>query len=81
MNQRYEAFTAAAAKISSRANRTEVSNIIDSAWDNAYSTLKEQPDTEMTWDQLFTATIGSLLSCNPYNRHVVAFFTSRGITY
>jgi hypothetical protein len=30
---------------------------------------------------MFTATIGSQLSSGQYNRHVVAFFTTRGITY
>jgi hypothetical protein len=58
-----------------------VDAIIDSARINANDTVRDERLPLSDWDYMFTATIGSQLSTGQYNRHVVAFFTTRGITY
>jgi hypothetical protein len=81
-NLRYDAFQAMARKIKSRANRYAVQDIIGSAYDNANATVYIETDvTERQWDSIFTGSIGVLLSTGEYNQQVVAFFTTRGITY
>jgi hypothetical protein len=81
-NLRYDAFQAMAKKINSRANRHVAQDIIGSAYDNANATVySEKSVTEREWDSIFTGSIGELLSTGEYNHHVVAFFTTRGITY
>jgi hypothetical protein len=81
-NLRYDAFQAMARKIKSRANRYAVQDIIGSAYDNANATVStETAVTERQWDSIFTGSIGVLLSTGEYNHQVVAFFTTRGITY
>jgi hypothetical protein len=79
---RYDAFQVMAKKIKSRTNRCIAQDIIGSAYDNANATVHiEKSVTEREWDSIFTGTIGELLSTGEYNHQVVAFFTTRGITY
>ena len=81
-NLRYDAFLAMAKKIKSNDNRYVAQDIIGSAYDNANATVYiEKGVTECQWDSIFTGTIGELLSTGEYNHQVVAFFTTRGITY
>jgi hypothetical protein len=81
-NLRYDAFQAMARKIKSRANRYAAQDIIGSAYDNANATVSiETAVTERQWDSIFTGSIGVLLSTGEHNQQVVAFFTTRGITY
>lgn len=80
-DRRYDALNADAAKIKSRDNRMAVDAIIDSARINANDTVRDERLPLSDWDYMFTATIGSQLSSGQYNRHVVAFFTTRGITF
>jgi len=80
-DSRYNAFNSAASKIKSRDNRLAVDEIIDSARINANDTIRDERLPLSDWDHMFTATIGSILSEGRHNRHVVAFFTSRGISY
>jgi len=82
MITKYDALTAAAKKITSAANRYTILDLIGSGHDNANATIydeKAQPASE--WDNMFTGSIGALLSTGEYNRHVVSFFTTRGITF
>ena len=68
-------------KIASRENRDAVDYIIDSARINAEDTILEGNATESDWDRMFIGTIGSQLSTGEYNRHVLGFFTKRGVEY
>lgn len=82
MNNRYTALTADCAKIASRANREAVDYIIDAARINANDTVHaEKAQPESAWDSIFTGTIASILCDGGHDRHVVAFFTSRGISF
>jgi hypothetical protein len=79
---KYDAFQVMAKKIKSNSNRYIVQDIIGSAYDNANATVYiEKGVTESQWDSIFTGSIGELLSTGEYNHQVVAFFTTRGITY
>lgn len=60
-------------------NSQAVQYILEQAELNATQTIDEK--TDLTWDQLFYGSVGSILSTGYYNRHVVAFFHFRGITY
>ena len=71
----------ACAKIKSRDNRWAVDAIIDSARINANDTISDDKRPESDWDYFFKATLASILSDGGHNRHVVAFFTTRGISY
>jgi len=61
------------------ANAQAIQYILEQAELNATQTMNEK--TDLTWDQLFYGSVGSMLSMGDYNRHVVAFFHFRGITY
>lgn len=80
-DRRYDSLNADAAKIKSRDNRLAVDTIIDSARINANDTVRDEHMPLSAWDGMFTATLGSILSDGGHNRHVVAFFTARGITF
>ena len=77
----YATLLAECKKIVSQKNRYLVDYIIDSARINADDTILEGNATESDWERLFIGTIGSQLSTGEYDRHVVGFFTKRGITY
>ena len=80
-DRRYAAFNAMASKIKSRDNRLAVDAIIDSARINANDTVRDEHLPESAWDGMFTATLASILSEGGHNRHVVGFFTTRGISF
>ena len=80
-DRRYDTLNADAAKIKSRDNRLAVDAIIDSARINANDTVRDERMDLSAWDGMFTATLASILSEGGHNRHVVAFFTTRGITF
>lgn len=68
--------------IQSMKNRDLVKHIISAARANANDTLaqnKDLPDTD--WDRMFCGSIGVLLCTGEYDRHVIGFFTRRGITW
>jgi hypothetical protein len=77
----YETLLADCKKITSQKNHYDVDAIIDNARVNADDTIRDGDAPESDWGYLFTATIGSQLSTGEYDRHVVGFFTKRGITY
>lgn len=80
-DRRYDALNTDAAKIKSRDNRLAVDAIIDSARINANDTVRDEHLPLSDWDNMFTNTLASILSDGGHNRHVVAFFTTRGITF
>lgn len=80
-DRRYDALNADASKIKSRDNRNAVDAIIDSARINANDTVRDEHLPLSDWDNMFTNTLASILSDAGHNRHVVAFFTTRGITF
>lgn len=80
-DRRYDALNADASKIKSRDNRLAVDAIIDSARINANDTVRDEHMPMSDWDHMFTATLASILSDGGHNRHVVAFFTTRGIRF
>lgn len=80
-DRRYDALNADASKIKSRDNRNAVDAIIDSARINANDTVRDERLPLSAWDNMFTNTLASILSDAGHNRHVVAFFTTRGITF
>jgi hypothetical protein len=80
-DHRYTALLAACDKIKSRDNRLAVDNIIDSARINANDTIRDERLPLSDWDSMFTSTLASILSDGGHNRHVVAFFTTCGISY
>jgi hypothetical protein len=80
-DRRYDAFNADAAKIKSRDNRLAVDAIIDSARINANDTVRDEHLALSEWDRVFTGTLEGILADGGHNRHVIAFFTTRGITF
>ena len=80
-DRRYTGLLTACDKIKSRDNRNAVDNIIDSARINANDTIRDERLPLSDWDNMFTSTLASILSDGGHNRHVVAFFTTRGITF
>ena len=83
MNSRkIDALYAGSNKIKSRANRDAVQYIINCGEVNAADTIRDDKErTEADYEWLAIATIASCLSTGEYNRYVVGFFTSRGISY
>ena len=77
----YETLLTDCKKITSQKSRYDVDAIIDNARVNADDTIRDGDAPESDWEYLFTATIGSQLSTGEYDRHVVGFFTKRGITF
>jgi len=72
----------ASRKLSNLANRNAVQYIINCGEVNAADTIRDDKDrTEADYEWLAIETIASCLSGGEYNRYVVAFFTSRGISY
>lgn len=69
-------------KLKNYANRNAVQYIINCGEVNAADTIRDDKErTEGDYEWLAIATIESCLSSGEYNRYVVGFFTSRGITY
>ena len=81
-SKRIDSLFADSQKIKTRANREAVQYIINCGEVNAADTIrddKERTDSDYEW--LALATIASCLSTGEYNRHVIAFFVNRGVTY
>lgn len=69
-------------KIKNSDNRATVDYLINVGESNANSTVfDEKAAPESDWERIAIGSIGSLLSEGGYNRHVVAWFANRGVTY
>jgi hypothetical protein len=64
-----------------RHDRRAVDDIIDSARINANDTVRDERLALTDWDRVFAGTLAGILGDGGHNRHVVAFFTTRGITF
>ena len=81
-SKKVDALFAASNKIKTLANRNSVQYIINCGEVNAADTIRDDKDrTEADYEWLAMDTIASCLSSGEYNRYVVAFFTSRGVSY
>jgi hypothetical protein len=70
-----------ARNIRTDANRKQIMEILSLAYDNAYDTVRvEKAAPPSQWDVIFVGTIQSQLS-QGVNRHIKAWFATRGITY
>lgn len=82
MSKKIEALFAASNKIKTQSNRDSVQYIINCGEVNAADTIRDDKErTQEDYEWLAVETIASCLSTGEYNRHVVKFFTSRGIAY
>jgi hypothetical protein len=80
-DERFYALTEQASGIRADATRRQVLEILGNAFDNAYDTIRvEKAAPASDWDALFVGTLQSQLS-QGVNRHIKAWFASRGITY
>jgi hypothetical protein len=82
MTKRIDQLFAASTKIKTQSNRDSVQYIINCGEVNAADTIRDDKErTQDDYEWLAIATIASCLSTGEYNRHVVKFFTDRGIAY
>ena len=82
MTKQIEALFTASNKIKTRTNRDAIQYIINCGEVNAADTIRDDKErTQNDYEWLAISTIGSCLSTGEYNRHVVKFFTDRGIKY